>query len=216
VTGTIVKDVGRQAASDFLRRIPLFGDAVADNVAGEDPRYVYSLTPQQLAAAWKQCEKYFRECPTCGQIVCISDFDEQSGFCREDSPRRGEIAQAEAEQVAGVAKGLAAAFGFGDVIKNAAEAAKRASTTLASCPKDGTVAAAGTKFCPECGSPMVQPQAPVVDKCQNCGAEVHGAKFCPECGTKIERPAAPPASCPSCGAATQGAKFCPECGTKLV
>ncbi|MEN6512106.1 MAG: zinc-ribbon domain-containing protein, partial [Chloroherpetonaceae bacterium] len=68
-----------------------------------------------------------------------------------------------------------------------------------------------TKFCPECGTPMVQPAA---DKCPSCGAEVHGAKFCPECGAKIERAPAV-TKCPSCGAETKGAKFCPECGTKV-
>jgi hypothetical protein len=213
VTGTIANDIGRQAASDTLRRIPLFGRALADNVMGQDPRYTYSLTPQQLAGAWSQVQQYFRECPTCHQLLCLSDFDEQSGFCREDSPRREDMARGEAEQAAGVVKGIAAAFGLGEAFKGAAEAAKRASDSAARCPKDGTLAAPGTKFCPECGSAMVQPS---VDKCPKCGAAAQGAKFCPECGAKIERPAAAPARCPSCNAETQGAKFCPECGTKLV
>lgn len=214
VGNTIAKDIGRQVAGDTLRRIPLFGHAMADNLTGQDPRYIYTLTPQQLDTAWRQCQQYFRECPTCHQIVCMSDFDELSGFCREDSPRREDIARAEAEQAAGVAKGIASVFGFGDVIKHAADAAQRASNQLAQCPNDGTLAAAGTKFCPECGSPMVQPETSA-STCPKCGAEVQGAKFCPECGTKIEVAAPKPANCPSCGAETQGSKFCPECGTKL-
>jgi predicted amidophosphoribosyltransferase len=100
---------------------------------------------------------------------------------------------------------------LGDVVKRASVAAQQASANMARCPQDGTVAPAGTKFCPECGSPMVQP---VADACPNCGKETKGAKFCPECGTKIER--APAGVCPQCGAETKGAKFCPECGTKLV
>ena len=58
---------------------------------------------------------------------------------------------------------------------------------MVSCPVDGTLALAGTKFCPECGSPMTQP---VSDKCPQCGAPVKGAKFCPECGATIEKPVA--------------------------
>ncbi len=59
----------------------------------------------------------------------------------DDSPRKGEIAEAQAQQ--------------------AAELSAR-------CPKDGTLAKPGTKFCP------------------NCGADAKGAKFCPECGTKLQ------------------------------
>ena len=113
VTGTIAKDIGRQTAGDLLRRIPLFGRAVADSVTGEDPRYITSLTPQQLDKAWGQVKQYFRECPTCLQILCLSDFDEKSGFCQDDSPRGAEIAQAQAEQAAGIAKGIANVFGLG-------------------------------------------------------------------------------------------------------
>ncbi len=212
IAGTIASDIGRQATGDLLRKIPLFGHAVADNVTGQDPRYVTSLTPQQVAKAWDQVKQYFRECPTCHQILCLTDFDEKSGFCREDSPRANEIAQAEAEQAASVVKGIANVFGLGDAVKKATEAAQLAATTAARCPKDGTLAAVGTKFCPACGTAMVQPAA---DPCPKCGADVKGGKFCPECGTKIERAAAV-AICPSCGAETQGAKFCPECGKKLV
>ncbi len=217
VTGTIAKDIGRETASDALRNIPLFGRAISDRLMGEDPRYTYSLTPQQLQSAWQQVQGYFRECPTCRQIVCLSDFDEQTGFCREDSPRRDEISQAQAEQAAGVVKGLATAFGFGDVLKGAADAVKRAGSNMARCPQDGTLAAAGTKFCPECGSPMVQPApAPAADVCPKCGTPANGAKFCQECGTKIERAAPPPAFCPNCGTEVKNAKFCPECGTKVA
>lgn len=210
VAGNIAQDLGKQALGGALREVPLFGRALADNVTGQDPRYVRTLNPQQLDAAWKQVQEQFRECPTCKLIVCLSDFDIKSGYCSEDSPRRDEIARAEAQQAGNVLKGFADAFGIGDAVKNASQAAKRASESLARCPKDGTVAPAGTKFCPECGSPMTQPAAA---KCPKCGADTMGAKFCPECGTKIEAAAAP-TNCKSCGAPLKGAKFCPECGTK--
>jgi rubrerythrin len=212
VAGTIASDIGRQTTGDLLRKIPLFGHAVADSVTGQDPRYITSLTPAQVGKAWDQVKQYFRECPTCHQILCLTDFDEKTGFCREDSPRANEMAQAEAEQAASVVKGIANVFGIGDAVKKAADAAQRAAATAARCPKDGTLAAAGTKFCPNCGAAMVQPSA---DPCPKCGADVKGAKFCPECGTKIERVAAV-ATCPSCGAETKGAKFCPECGKKHI
>jgi hypothetical protein len=54
VGGAIAQDVGRKALGGFLRNVPIVGGAVADNVAGQDPRYVYTLTPQQLQAAWGQ------------------------------------------------------------------------------------------------------------------------------------------------------------------
>lgn len=209
VGGAVAKDIGRQAVGGFLRNIPLVGGSLANNVTGEDPRYTTNLTPQQLEKAWGQVKDRFRECPTCLRIVCISDWDEPSGYCSEDSPRRNEIAQAQAEQAGSMLKGFANAFGIGDAVKRVSDEAKRAATNAARCPKDGTLAAAGTKFCPECGSPMIQPTA---DACPKCGADTKGAKFCPECGTKIVRAAA---VCPKCGAETKGAKFCPECGTKL-
>jgi ribosomal protein L32 len=214
VGGAIVQDLGKQVAGGLLRKVPIFGGTMANNLTGEDPRYSYKMTPQQLEAAWKQTQQHFRECPTCNRLVCLSDFDTQSGFCQEDSPRTNQIAEARGEQAGAALKGLANAFGLGEAlggVKKAAEAAQRAGSQLARCPKDGTLAAPGTKFCPECGTPMVQPEAV---KCPNCGADTHGAKFCPECGTKIEQ--APQAkNCPNCGAETKGAKFCPECGTKL-
>ena len=213
IANTITKDIGKSAMSGFLRRVPLVGGSVADSVMGQDPRYTYNMTQPQLQAAWQQVQSNFRECPTCNRIVCLSDFDAQSGFCQQDSPRTQEIAESRAAQTGAALKGFASAFGLGDMVKKAADAAenaKRASSQMARCPQDGTLAPAGTKFCPNCGAAMVQPS---VDRCPNCGTETHGAKFCPNCGTKIEAPA-PAGICPSCGAETKGAKFCPECGTK--
>jgi len=213
VAGTVATDVGRQAAGNLLRGIPIFGRAVAESVSGPDQRYTTSMTPQQLEKAWAQVSDRFRECPQCGQVVCLSDFDAQSGFCQECSPRSAEIAQSEAEQAAGVVKGIASAFGITGLFQSAAEAAKAASGGVR-CPRDGTTAPAGTKFCPECGTAMVPvaPQ-PAGRKCPACGAAVAMAKFCPECGAKIE---AAPTTCSNCGQELKpGAKFCPECGTKV-
>ena len=159
VAATIAKDIGRRTVGGLLGSIPIVGN-IAER-AMEDPRHVYALTPQQLEAAWKEVQVNFRECPTCRLVVCLSDFDTQSGFCTEDSPRRGEIAQAQAAQAAGVLKGIADVFGVGEAIRGVTQAAKTATANMARCPNDGTVTPAGTKFCPECGSPMVQPVADV-------------------------------------------------------
>ncbi len=213
LANSIAQDVGRSAVSGLLRRVPLVGSTVANNVVGEDPRYSMKMTPQQIEAAWNQVQAQFRECPTCHRIVCLSDFDAQSGFCQDDSPRNQEINESRGAQAGAALKGFASAFGLGDLgkkVEQAANAAQRANASLARCPKDGTVAPAGTKFCPECGTAMIQPAATT---CPKCGADTHGAKFCPNCGNKMDQPAA--AVCPNCGAETKGAKFCPECGTKL-
>lgn len=219
IKNTIQTDLGRKVAGDLLRKVPLFGGSLAENVAGQDPRYVYTLTTDQLNAQWNQVKDRFRECPTCMKIVCISDFDERAGFCNQDSPRVNEITEARAEQTGAALKGLASAFGLGDAfkqvgdgIRQAGQAAQQAQKTMAHCPNDGTLAAPGTKFCPECGAQMIQPTSTT---CPKCGTDTKGAKFCPECGTKMEQPA-PAGVCPSCGAQANGARFCPECGTKIA
>lgn len=216
VVSTVSQDIGKQALGGLLRKVPLVGHNLAENVTGEDARYSMKLTPAQLEKAWSQVQVHFRECPTCNRIVCLSDFDTQSGCCNDDSPRQNEITEARGEQAGMALKGFASAFGLGDIgkkISDTMDTAQKAAAQAARCPKDGTLAPAGTKFCPECGSSMVQPQAAA--NCPNCGAETKGAKFCPECGTKIEQKPAL-TNCPSCGAETKGAKFCPECGAKLL
>jgi rubrerythrin len=192
--------------------MPLVGTSMADNVVGEEARYSYKMSPTQLESAWNQCQVHFRECPACKRIVCLSDFDTLSGFCQDDSPRTEEISEPRGAQAGAAIKGFATAFGLGDALKNVGrtvEAASTATMQMAHCHKDGTLAAQGTKFCPECGTPMAQPAATL---CPNCGVDTYGAKFCPNCGTKMELA---PTKCPNCGAETKGAKFCPECGTKL-
>ncbi|MHB9031428.1 MAG: zinc ribbon domain-containing protein [Anaerolineae bacterium] len=212
IAATLTQSATKNVAGGLLRRVPLFGSALANSVENQDPRYVTTLTPAQLQEAWAQVSPRFHQCPTCMQMVCASCWDSQSNTCTEDSPRKAEIAQAEAEQAAGVVKGIASVFGLGAVVSQAAKAAQTAQASVAKCPKDGTVAAAGTKFCPECGAAMIQPQL-AETKCVNCGADTKGAKFCPECGAKQEAAAAP-TNCKNCGAELKGAKFCPECGTK--
>src|SRR4030065_2700301 len=177
VVASVKQDLGRTALGGFLRKVPLVGDSVADNVVGEDPRYSYKMTPAQLESAWNQCQVHFRECPTCNRIVCLSDFDSQSGFCQEDSPRTDEITEAHAPQAGATLKGFATAFGLGDALKNVGKVVENAghvATQMAQCPKDGTLAAPGTKFCPEGGTPMTQPVSALGP---NGGTDTKGPKF---------------------------------------
>jgi hypothetical protein len=213
VTKTITSNLGRQALGGLLRNVPLVGGSLASNVTNEDPRYSHSMTPDQVEKAWTQVSDRFRECPTCHEILCISDFDEVAGFCKDCSPRTSDIAEAEGEQAGRAIKGFAAAFGLDKAFSEAGKAVSQAATSMARCPEDGTLAKPGTKFCPECGAAMLQPQSA---NCPSCGQPTYGAKFCPNCGAKAEQAPVIPANCPKCGAETHGAKFCSECGTKLI
>lgn len=59
----------------------------------------------------------------------------------------------------------------------------------------GQAAPGGSKFCAECGAPLI----PGGKFCTACGATVGGAK-CPGCGNSVK----------------PGMRFCPECGFQLV
>jgi hypothetical protein len=212
ISTTVKENVTRGALGGFLRNVPVLGDSAANQI--ENDRYRTDMSPDELASAWGATKQYFRECPTCHQIVCIPDFDEPTGFCKEDSPRRAEVEAAQAQQSAAALKGLADVFGISGAIKNSmATAQAQAAAGTATCPKDGTTAPAGVKFCPNCGTQMAQPVAASsgTTPCTNCGtAIVAGVKFCPNCGT----PAAQPKACAKCGTEiAAGVKFCPNCGT---
>jgi len=98
VVNTVAQDTAKSVFGGLLRNIPVVGDAVADSVDNNADRYRTSMTDQELNVAWEEVQRNFRECPTCHMVVCIPDFDEVSGYCRDDSPRGQEIAQAQAEQ----------------------------------------------------------------------------------------------------------------------
>lgn len=189
-----VKDtVTRSAFGGLLRNIPLVGGSMADQVEGD--RYRNTMTSDELATAWGQVRQYFRECPTCHQIVCVPDFDEIAGFCADDSPRRADIEAARAQQAVATMAGVADALGikgaFGRVLANAQadQAApsvgptpttpSAASTSGAACGSCGAALAAGARFCPSCGTPVAQPGA-----CSSCGTQLGAdARFCASCGT---------------------------------
>ena len=182
ITAAVKQNVTRSAFGGFLRNIPVVGDAVAQQVEG-DP-YRSTMSAQELTAAWGQVVQYFRECPTCHEIVCVPDFDEVTGFCDDDSPRKAEIEAAQAQQAAAAFKGVADVFGLGGAIQrsmaNAAAQAypAQASVGAVACANCGTALAPGARFCASCGTPVAQ-----VSACAGCGAELAaGARFCASCG----------------------------------
>ena len=182
ITAAVKQNVTRSAFGGFLRNIPVVGDAVAQQVEG-DP-YRSTMSAQELATAWGQVVQYFRECPTCHEIVCVPDFDEVTGFCDDDSPRKAEIEAAQAQQAAAAFKGVADVFGLGGAIQrsmaNAAAQAypAQASVGAVACANCGTALAPGARFCASCGTPVAQ-----VSACAGCGAELAaGARFCASCG----------------------------------
>ena len=181
VAGTVRAGLSeKRVASGLLRKVPLFGGAVANSVMGEDPRYSYKMTPQQVEKAWSQVQVNFRECPTCMRIVCVSDFDTRSGFCNEDSPRTNEITEARAEQAGTALKGFASALGLGDVMKNveqAARTAQNAAAQTARCPKGRAPwPRPAQNSAPNAATLMVQPQA---DSCPKCGQTNLWSKILP-------------------------------------
>jgi RNA polymerase subunit RPABC4/transcription elongation factor Spt4 len=182
ITTTIKENVTRGALGGFLRNVPIIGDSAANQI--ENDRYRSDMTSEELNTAWAAVAQYFRECPTCHQIVCIPDFDEVTGFCDEDSPRAAEVEAAKAQQAAAALKGVADVFGIGGAIQRSMANAQAAGAPAAAgfttaCLSCGTPLAPGTKFCANCGTPVAQPST-----CKSCGTQLAaGAKFCPNCGT---------------------------------
>ncbi|MCS7126327.1 MAG: SPFH domain-containing protein [Aigarchaeota archaeon] len=79
------------------------------------------------------------------------------------------------------------------------------------CPKCGRQNPQNSRFCNNCGSPLMETGGL---RCPNCGVQnIAGAKFCSNCGSRLEVEL----KCRSCGSElTPSAKFCPNCGTKLT
>lgn len=215
ISTTVKESVTRGALGGLLRNVPVLGDSAANQV--ENDRYRTNMTGEELASAWAATRQYFRGCPTCHQLVCIPDFDEPTGFCKEDSPRRAEVEAAQAQQAAVAMKGLADVFGISGAIQTGVAAAQAQAATLATCPKDGTTAPAGTGFCPNCGTQMIQPAPPAAASasapvpCASCGTAIApGTRFCANCGA----PAPQAKACSNCGTELAAEmKFCANCGT---
>ena len=210
VAQTVQDGVKRGVLGGLLRNVPVVGWAAANQV--ENQQYRSSMSQDELNSAFATVVQYFRECPTCHQIVCVPDFDEVSGFCNEDSPRAAEVAAAQAQQAGAMARGFADAFGISGAMQRgmanaqAQQAAQAAAGTPATQPVGGPPspvaaamaaaalnAAASMTPCTNCGTPL----AAGTKFCANCGTPVAQAKTCANCGTEL----------------AAGTKFCANCGT---
>jgi hypothetical protein len=187
VVNTVAQDTAKGVFGGLLRNIPLVGDSVADAVDNNENRYRTSMSAQELDGAWAQVQSNFRECPTCHMIVCIPDFDEVSGYCRDDSPRSQELAQAQAEQAGAAIKGFANALGISDALKRAQDEAQARRLSQAAAQAAGLVCTQchtpiqpGQKFCGNCGAPAPTQEV----ACPKCGT-MTATNFCPNCGAKV-------------------------------
>lgn len=107
----------------------------------------------------------------------------------------------------GLGMGLGAGAGMGQLMAGVMGQAVGTGAQVFACAKCSAQIPAASKFCPECGSPVVAPTA----KCPGCQADIAaGAKFCGSCGKKLGA-----RSCAKCGAeVSPAAKFCGGCGKK--
>lgn len=88
------------------------------------------------------------------------------------------------------------------------------------CPSCNRSDLAGKKFCPSCGTSLLQ-SAPKSGAHCACGAEIRpGKKFCHGCGASIALAVAPELkSSPSCSCGAEirpGKKFCHSCGSPVL
>lgn len=106
--------------------------------------------------------------------------------------------------LAGLGVGLGAGAYVGDLFSKSMAGAKNEEPTK-SCSKCGSKVKLSAKFCPECGTSLVE-------TCPKCNMEVEkGGKFCSNCGEKLSKEK----TCAKCGKTIKAnAKFCPECGEK--
>jgi membrane protease subunit (stomatin/prohibitin family) len=80
------------------------------------------------------------------------------------------------------------------------------------CPKCGYQITEGSKFCPNCATPIQSFQDAEI-ACPHCtiGRIRPGEKFCPSCGKLVIN------TCPNCNSTLKpGSKFCPNCGKPII
>lgn len=211
VAQTMKDTVKRGMLGGLLRNVPVVGWAAANHV--ENDQYRNNMSQDELNSAFGTVVQYFRECPTCHQIVCVPDFDEVTGFCNDDSPRAAEVQAAKAQQAAATIQGVASAFGLGGALQRGMANAQAAQAAQAAGVAPGAAQPAGGPP-PAVAAAMAAAAmnaAASMTPCVSCGTPLAaGTKFCANCGT----PVAQPKACTNCGTVlAAGAKFCANCGT---
>lgn len=166
------------SAGDILRAAGgLFGGVLGNlgNTAYDIQRAVGGPEHDHaLQAAIAEIKPLFNQCTRCGTWVCKDVcWNPEKGLCKQDAPVLGEeVAAAQAQAMRAQVQEKAYQF-------DQTQGVNMAEQRPATCRNCGAAVGAA-KFCPECGTPVVQKLT-----CANCHAELTpGVKFCPECGTK--------------------------------
>ena len=127
-----------------------------------------------FAEAVQQAQPYFRQCPRCGQWVCVEKcWNETRGLCKDCAPDLAvEMSAMQAEAAIEDARSVAHAAASEKVTAEAFD-----EVVKAVCPRCGRPVQGG-RFCPHCGAPLTAEKF-----CTQCGAKIAvDARFCPQCG----------------------------------
>jgi hypothetical protein len=128
-----------------------------------------------IRQAVEEVKPLFNQCHRCGTWVCKEIcWNPEKGLCKQDAPILGEeIAASQAAAMAVQVREKA----FASDQTQGADLTQQRAAACRNCGAD----VGSAKFCPECGTAVVQKLT-----CVNCHAEIPaGVKFCPECGTKV-------------------------------
>lgn len=161
---------------------------MAGNLVELSARVQASLSKRFVALGLELTAFHFESFSLPEEVQKALDENVRLGVLRRNVDVYKQIAQADALKeaakntgVAGSVPGAGIGFGAGASMGRAFGETIDVNTTdgADTCHKCGTVIKEGTKFCPECGSP-------IRISCPKCGTTLAAkSKFCPECGKKL-------------------------------
>ncbi len=128
--------------------------------------------------ALQELKSEFIQCPRCSSWVCRSScWNTKRGLCKQCAPDLG--VEMSAAQASRSVEEVWAHACMSNEDKKLSEDNWR-ETIRATCPQCEKPLASNAKFCPECGTTLVNKNV-----CSKCGTLLSlGAKFCAECGNK--------------------------------
>lgn len=145
-------------------------DVLSERFQGMSPEW-HKEHEQAFQLAQNEVKGRFHKCPSCGQWVCDTCWNDAEGLCVKEAPHvAAEVAAARAaamkKQIWEKAEGTQVFTG-------------EITAKQTMCPQCGKPAGTG-KFCQNCGAPLA------MVKCPQCGAEnPASSRFCGECGMKL-------------------------------
>lgn len=129
--------------------------------------------------AMEELKSDFVQCPRCSSWVCRkSCWNTSKGLCKECAPDLGvEMAAAQASRTV---EEVWAHSKVAEEDRSMLKDENWRAGVRATCPKCNAPLQKNSKFCPECGTKILDKK-----HCTECGAELAaGVKFCAECGHK--------------------------------